>query len=404
MNKQELIRHLAKEEGGKIVLLVLDGLGGISFESFEETSLEYAKTPVMDKLASEGCLGLSHPIGRGITPGSGPAHLALFGYDPVGTPVGRGVLSALGIGFDLQPGDVAARGNFCTIDQSGKIVDRRAGRIGNDISQPLVEKLDQIKIDGAETYVRLVKEYRFMLAVRAAGLDGNLADTDPQVVGKAPLDVKALVQEAADTAVYVQRWINAAKEVLRNEHPANMITMRGFGQDPNLPKFQDLYRLKAACVAVYPMYKGVSRLVGMDVLPTDPDFSPADEFAVVAENWGKYDFFFVHIKPTDSRGEDGNYLEKARVIEEVDRSVNLLLDLNPDVLVITGDHSTPAKLRSHSWHPVPTLLWAPGTHRKDRTVKFAESEAAIGGLGHFLAQDLMSMMMAHALRFEKYGA
>jgi 2,3-bisphosphoglycerate-independent phosphoglycerate mutase len=404
MANHDLIRQLAKSSGGKIVLLVLDGLGGLPFEGYAETSLELADTPVMDSLAKEGCLGLSHPITRGVTPGSGPAHLSLFGFDPVLTPVGRGVLSALGIGFDLLPGDVAARGNFCTIDSTGNIIDRRAGRIGSEISLPLVKKLDQIKIAGAETHVRLVKEYRFMLVVRAEGLDGRLDDTDPQATGKAPLQVKALDPAADKSAKLVQSWIDAAQFVLKDEHPANMITIRGFGQDPNLPKFDDLYRLKAACVAVYPMYKGVSRLVGMDVLETGSDYSPEDEFQVVADNWDDYDFFFVHVKPTDSRGEDGKFLEKARVIESVDRALPSLLKLRPDVLVITGDHSTPARLRSHSWHPVPALMWAPGTHLPDRAQSFGEREAQIGGLGQFLAQDLMPMIMGHALRLEKYGA
>lgn len=404
MSRHELISQLAKDHGGKIVLLVMDGLGGLPFDGFEQTTLEYANTPVMDSLAQQGCLGLSHPIGRGFTPGSGPAHLALFGYDPVQSPVGRGVLSALGIGFDLQPGDVAARGNFCTVDDQGKITDRRAGRIGSDVSQPLVDLLDSITIPGAETFARLVKEYRFMLVVRAAGLDGRLDDTDPQETGKAPLPVTALDPTATKTAALVQSWIDAAQGVLKDKHPANMITVRGFGQDPNLPKFDDLYRLKAACVAVYPMYKGVSRLVGMDVLPTGAHFTPNDEFKLVADNWDNYDFFFVHIKPTDSRGEDGNFLAKAKVIEEVDRALKTLLDLFPDVLVITGDHSTPAALRSHSWHPVPTLLWAPASHLPDRAHSFGEREAQTGGLGHFPAQELMSMMMAHALRLEKFGA
>jgi len=404
MTRHDLIKQLAKDSGGKIILLVMDGLGGLPSEGYAETTLEYANTPVMDSLAEAGCLGLSYPIGRGFTPGSGPAHLALFGYDPVQNPVGRGVLSALGIGFDLQPGDVAARGNFCSVDQNGKITDRRAGRIGNDVSGPLVEMLDEIEIPGAETYARLVKEYRFMLVVRADGLDGRLDDTDPQAVGKVPLPVMALDPAAARTASLVQTWIDAAQKVLKDQHPANMITMRGFGQDPDLPKFAGLYQLKAACIAVYPMYKGVSRLVGMDVLPTAAGFTPEDEFRLVEANWDKYDFFFVHIKPTDSRGEDGDYLAKARVIEQVDQALNKLLDLKPDVLVITGDHSTPAALRSHSWHPVPTLLWAPASHLPDRSQKFGEREAQSGGLGHFPAKELMSLMMAHALRFEKYGA
>ena len=399
-----LMRQLARSSGGKIVLLVLDGLGGLPMGEHHGTTLEYAHTPNMDRLASEGCSGLSHPIAMGVTPGSGPAHLALFGYDPVNTPVGRGVLSALGIGFDLQPTDVAARGNFCTVDGNGEITDRRAGRIDSEQARPSVEMLDKIEIPGVETFVRPVKEYRFVLILRGNGLSGGLDDTDPQATGKEPLPAKALDEASQLTARHVQAWLDAARETLSGQHPANMVTLRGFAQDPNLPKFGDVYRLNAACVAVYPMYKGVSRLVGMDILETEAHFSPTDEFQVVAENWDKYDFFFVHIKPTDSRGEDGDYEAKASVIEAVDEALPALLDLNPDVLIITGDHSTPASLRSHSWHPVPTMLYAPAAHLPDSATVFGERAAQQGGLGHFEAADIMPLALAHALRLEKFGA
>ncbi|MCB0006776.1 MAG: 2,3-bisphosphoglycerate-independent phosphoglycerate mutase [Anaerolineales bacterium] len=401
----DLMRQLAEPQGGKIVLLVMDGLGGIPFAGGALTELEAAQTPNLDRLATEGTLGLSHPLGRGITPGSGPAHLALFGYDPISQPVGRGVLSALGVGIELGPTDVAARGNFCTVDENGLITDRRAGRIGNDISGPLVEKLKQVQIPGVSVEVELVKEYRFVVVFRGEGLDGHLADTDPQETGVPPLPVKALRPEAAKTAGLVQQWIEAAAEVLKDDHPANMMTLRGFAQDPRLPQFPEVYNIRSACVAVYPMYKGVSRLVGMDVLATESHFSPADEFAVVADHWDEYDFFFVHIKPTDSRGEDGNFAAKAEVIETVDAALPGLLKLAPDVLIVTGDHSTPAQLRNHSWHPVPTLLWAPATHLRDSATSYGERQAqGHGGLGHLAAADLMPLALAHALRLAKYGA
>jgi 2,3-bisphosphoglycerate-independent phosphoglycerate mutase len=400
----ELMRQLVKPAGGKIVLLVMDGLGGLPMGDYSQTTLEYARTPNMDRLAAEGTLGLSHPIARGVTPGSGPAHLALFGYDPITTPVGRGVLEGLGVGFDLADSDVAARGNFCTVDANGLIIDRRAGRISTEQSLPLIEKLSTIQVPGVALEVRPVKEYRFMLVLRGEELNGDIADTDPQATGKEPLPVTALNPAAQRTAELVQQWVDQAAVVLKDEHPANMVTLRGFGQDPNLPKFQDVYRLKPACVAVYPMYKGVSRLVGMDILETGKDFTPEQEFQVVADHWNDYDFFFVHVKPTDSRGEDGDFLAKAAVIESVDQALPVLLDLKPDVVIITGDHSTPARLRSHSWHPVPTLLWAPASHLPDRARTFGEREAQRGGLGHFPAWDIMPLAMAHALRLEKYGA
>ncbi|HET6446607.1 MAG TPA: 2,3-bisphosphoglycerate-independent phosphoglycerate mutase [candidate division Zixibacteria bacterium] len=400
----DLMRLLAKPDGGKIILLVLDGLGGLPTQSSDQSALEMAVTPEMDRLAAEGCLGLSHPIGRGITPGSGPAHLALFGYDPINNPVGRGVLSALGVGYDLQADDVAARGNFCTVDQDGLIVDRRAGRISSEASLPLVTKLDGISIPGIKTTVMQVKEYRFMLALSGDGLNGNIADTDPQKIGVKPLPAQALSSEAERTAGLVNQWLAAAGEALADDLPANMATLRGFGQDPNLPKFGEVYKLKAACVAVYPMYRGVARLVGMEVIETGEHASSRDEFSIVAENWDSYDFFFVHIKPTDSRGEDGDLEAKAAVVEEVDKALGVLLDLQPDVLIVTGDHSTPARLRSHSWHPVPTLLWAPASHLQDNAQLFGEREAQKGGLGHFEATDIMPLALAHALRLKKYGA
>ena len=400
----ELMRLLKKNHGGKILLLLLDGLGGLPSEGYSQTSLEFASTQNMDQLTSEGCIGLSHPIGRGITPGSGPAHLALFGYDPVRTPVGRGVFSALGVGFHLERGDVAARGNFCTVDSDGLITDRRAGRIASEESLPLVERLKTIKVAGIESFVQLVKDYRFMLVLRGSNLKGRLEDTDPQMTGKAPLSVNATEQDSERTAGIIQDWVDQAGNLLKDEEKANMVTLRGFGQDPQLPQFSEVYGLKAACVAVYPMYKGVSKLVGMEILNTGSDFTPLQEFEVVADHWTDYDFFFVHIKETDSRGEDGDFLGKAAVIESVDRALPRLLELEPDVLIITGDHSTPARLKSHSWHPVPTLLWSPNSHLPDNSESFGEREAQRGGLGHFPASELMPLAMAHAQRLEKYGA
>jgi 2,3-bisphosphoglycerate-independent phosphoglycerate mutase len=400
----DLMRRLAHHEGGKIILLVMDGLGGLPREQGGPTELEAAHTPNLDRLAQEGSLGGSIPVVRGVTPGSGPAHLALFGYDPVLYDVGRGVLSALGVGLPLTTADVAARGNFATVDENGLITDRRAGRIPTEEGAKRVELLKSITLPGVETDVAVVKEYRFVLVLRGDGLNGAIADTDPQQTGVPPLPAKALVPEAEPTAALVNQWIAQAKDILKDHPPANMLNLRGFAMDPDLPKFVDIYKLRAACVAVYPMYKGVSRLVGMDVLETDAHDTPADEFKRVADAWDAYDFFFCHIKPTDSRGEDGDFDAKAKVIEEVDAALPALLDLNPDVLIVTGDHSTPATYKSHSWHPVPTLLWAPGMHMTDRATAFGERECILGALGQFQATDLMPLALAHAKRLSKYGA
>jgi 2,3-bisphosphoglycerate-independent phosphoglycerate mutase len=347
-------------------------------------------------------VGQSIPIGRGIIPGSGPAHLSLFGYDPLHYDVGRGVLSAFGVGFDLQPTDVAARGNFCTIDEDGVITDRRAGRIPSELGAELCELLDEIQIEGVEAFVRPVREYRFVLVLRGTDLSPKIPDTDPQQVGRRPLPAKARVPEAEHTAQLVNQWIAKARTILAQKQPANMVMLRGFAQDPDLPKFDEIYQLKAAAVAVYPMYRGVARLVGMDVIPVDHPVS--NEFRSVLDHWDGYDFFFVHVKYTDSRGEDGDFEAKKAVIEEVDEALPILLDAKPDVLVVTGDHSTPSQLKSHSWHPVPTLLWAPETVRPDGAETFGETACTQGGLGLFHATDLMPLALAHAQRLAKYGA
>lgn len=400
----DLMRKLTKKDGGKIVMLVMDGVGGLPFEPGGPTELEAAVTPNMDRLAREGSLGLTNPIGYGITPGSGPAHLALFGYDPLTFDIGRGVLESFGIGLSVGAADVAARGNFCSLDDQGLISDRRAGRIPTETGEALCRLLSAIELPGVAVEVQAVKEYRFALVLRGAGLNPKLADTDPQQVGKAPLPVQALDPEAEPTARLVQSWVDQARLILADHHPANGLTLRGFSSDPDLPKYADIYKLKAACVAVYPMYRGVSQLVGMEVLPTDPHDTPDDEFHRVAAAWNDYDFFFVHIKYTDSRGEDGDFDAKVKVIEQVDAALPTLLDLKPEVLIITGDHSTPAKLRSHSWHPVPTLLWAPGVHRQDPAQAFGETECLKGALGIFPAVELMPLALAHAGRLNKYGA
>jgi 2,3-bisphosphoglycerate-independent phosphoglycerate mutase len=394
---------LIQKSDNKIILLVLDGLGGLPLDPEGLTELETAKTPNMDKLAAEGTLGQTVPIAPGITPGSGPAHLALFGYDPLVHAVGRGALSAAGVGVHVAPGDVAARGNFCTLDAEGKITDRRAGRIPNEVSIPIIEKLKSVQIPGVNVEINLVKEYRFSIVMRGEGLNAALKDTDPQTTGVPPFSVQATAPSAERTAELFNQWIAKATEVISDHPKANGFTLRGFATDPGLQSYQDAYGLKAACVAVYPMYRGVSRLVGMDVIEFDGEY-PEDEFSAVKEVWEDYDFFFVHIKKTDSMGEDGNFDGKVKIIEGVDEALPDILELNPDVVIITGDHSTPAKMRSHSWHPVPFLLWAPQTAIPDGQTQFGERACQSGGLGTIPALDTMPLALAHANRINKYGA
>jgi 2,3-bisphosphoglycerate-independent phosphoglycerate mutase len=405
----DLMRRLTKDTGGKIILLVMDGLGGLPLEVDGPTELEEATTPNMDRLAREGSNGLSIPISRGIEPGSGPAHLALFGYDPLVYDVGRGALEAAGAGLHTQAGDVAIRGNFATIGEDGKITDRRAGRIATEEAEKACEALSAIKLPGVDLTVKEVKEHRFAIVMRGEGLDHRILDTDPLEVGLAPLPARPTPEAADDpaalhTADLVNQFLAQAKDILKDHYPANFANLRGFAGDPALPKFKEVYKLNAACMAVYPMYKGVSRLVGMDILDSDAHDTPLDEFHRVADVWDQYDFFFVHIKYTDSRGEDGKFNEKVAVIEQVDAALPALMDLAPDVLVITGDHSTPAKLSSHSFHPVPTLIWAPGTHMRDRVTGFGERECMTGALGQFPAEEMIQLMLAHAGRLARFGA
>lgn len=387
----------------KIVMLVMDGLGGLPMQLGGKTELETAKTPNMDRLAAEGMLGQTLPIDYGITPGSGPAHLSLFGYDPVAHEVGRGVLEAMGVGMFVHTGEVAVRGNFCTIDKDGLITDRRAGRIATEDAAKLIEKLKVIKLPGVEIEAKHVKEHRFALVMRGAGLSPDLEETDPQRTGVAPFAVVAKMPEAQKTADLFNQWVAEAKKILSDQPKANCLTLRGFATDPRLETFKQCYNLRAACVAVYPMYKGVSSLVGMDIVPVEGE-APADEFAAVSQVWNDYDFFFIHIKKTDSYGEDGNFDAKVHVIETVDEALPELLKLNPDVLIITGDHSTPAKLKSHSWHPVPFLLWAPDTIRPDTQKEFGERACAMGGLGTINSLEAMPLALGHAQRLTKFGA
>ena len=401
MNEHDLVRELVEKNDSKIVMLVADGLGGLPQQPGGLTELETANTPNLDALAKQGVLGSSVPVLPGITPGSGPGHLGLFGYDPLEFKIGRGALEATGIGFELGPHDVAARGNFCSLGPDGLITDRRAGRIPSEESFQVVEKLQKVSIPGVETFVKPVKEHRFVVVFRGEGLDGRVADTDPQAVGVTPLDPQPLDPAAARTAEVAKEFVRQAREILADEPKANGLTLRGFADRPALPSYQDLYGLKAAAIAVYPMYKGLARLVGMEVVGQPQTLT--EQVELLKENWADYDFFFVHFKYTDSTGEDGDFEGKQKRIEELDAAIPDIEALNPDVLLVTGDHSTPSYLRSHSWHPVPTLLVS-NCCRPDGQTAFNESTCIHGGLGHLEAKYLMPLALANAGRLGKYGA
>lgn len=401
MDSLELIRGLSRPSPAKIVLLVIDGLGGLPHPKTGKTELETANTPNLDQLAAKSICGLIDPIGPGITPGSTPGHLALFGYNPVKFNIGRGVVEAMGIDFDLKPGDIAARGNFCTVDKAGLITDRRAGRISTEKCAELCQLLDGLVIDGVKLFVSPVREHRFVIVFRGKGLAPEVSDSDPQQLGVTPRAVSALDPQADLMSIVANKFVAQARTVLAKHHPANMLLLRGFSQRPHLPTMPEVYKLKPAAIACYPMYRGLAKLVGMQVLETGAAIT--EEMATLKKNYADYDFFFLHIKGTDSAGEDGNFERKVKLIEEADKALSRLTSLKPEVIVVTGDHSTPATLKSHSWHPLPIVLYSEWC-RPDRVSEFSESACISGGLGRFPATQIMPLAMAHALKLAKFGA
>jgi 2,3-bisphosphoglycerate-independent phosphoglycerate mutase len=401
MNTHELIQELREKNSSKIVLLVADGLGGLPLAPGGLTELETAKTPNLDECAKNGVTGLSTPVLPGITPGSGPGHLGLFGYDPLEYRIGRGILEALGINFQVGAKDVAIRGNFCTLGSDGKITDRRAGRPTTERCVQIVNKLRTIKVPGCELFVEPVKEHRFVLVVRGDGLGDRVNDTDPQAVGVTPLAAKGADAASQKTADLINQFVTKANEVLKADAPTNGLTLRGFASYPKIVTFPELYGLRSAAIAVYPMYKGLARLVGMDIL--DAGDTLQTQVARLKAVWNDYDFFFLHYKYTDSTGEDGNFPEKVKKVEALDAIIPQIRELKPDVFIVTGDHSTPSKMKSHSFHPVPTLLLS-DLARPDEVSEFSERACLRGGLGQFQAMHLMLLAMAHAGRFGKYGA
>ncbi len=401
MEREELLRSLTVKNEKKILLVVLDGLGGIPNKE-GKTELEVAYTPNLDRLTEESSCGLAIPVLPGITPGSGPAHMSLFGYDPVKYQIGRGILEALGLDMDVRPGDVAVRGNFATL-RDGKIVDRRAGRIPTEKNRELIERISEKirEIEGVEIILKPGREHRFAMVLRGEGLSDRVSDADPQKEGLPPKPPRALTPEAEKTARVAEAFIQMVTELLKDEPRANTVLLRGFSSHPSLPPMQEVFKLNPVAIASYPMYRGLAKLVGMEVAETGEEIS--DEIETLKNSWEKYDFFYLHIKKTDSYGEDGNFEAKVKKIEEFDSYLPELLSLSPDVLVITGDHSTPSKLKSHSWHPVPFLLHSPYTFR-DGLREFSEVACRRGSLGTFQAVDGMALMLANALKLKKFGA
>jgi 2,3-bisphosphoglycerate-independent phosphoglycerate mutase len=401
MDYLELIREISLSSPAKIILLVIDGLGGLPNPETGRGEIETARTPHLDELTAAGICGMADPVAPGITPGSGPGHLAIFGYDPVKYRIGRGALEATGIEVELKPGDVAARGNFCTVDEKGIITDRRAGRISTEKCTELCKLLDGMSIDDIKVMAYPVREHRFVVVFRGEGLSSDVTESDPTRTDVKPLDIKPLSTAAGKLANVANRFVAEAGTVLAGARPANMVLLRGFSGRPDLPTMQEIYKLKPLAIAIYPMYRGLARLIGMDAAPVGKTLE--DEVGALKHEFGNYDFFFLHVKWTDSAGEDGDFDRKVKVLEEVDRALPDIVNLAPDVLVVTGDHSTPAVLRGHSWHPVPVLLYSKYC-RPDRVERFSELEFTAGGLGRIASMQIMPLAMANALKLTKFGA
>jgi 2,3-bisphosphoglycerate-independent phosphoglycerate mutase len=399
---ESVVTEMARPEGKKALLLVMDGLGG--YRTAERGSeLTEASTPNLDRLAGEGSLGLHDPVTRGITPGSGAGHLGLFGYDPLAYEIGRGALSAAGIGFQLRPGDVAARVNFCTLAADGTIADRRAGRLPTEEAAGICELLmREVRLDGpVELFIQPEREHRGLLVLRGEGLDRDVTDTDPQVVGVPPLEPEARTPEARRTAELVRQVLDQARSLLAGRERGNFLLLRGFDSVKDMPSFPDRYQVKALAIAAYPMYVGISRLLGFETHQVEG--AAKEEVDALAELLPDHDFVFMHIKKTDSAGEDGDFERKVEAIEEVDALVPRMLDAGVEVLAVTGDHSTPAQMAAHSWHPVPVLLWG-GTAAADGLPGFDEVTCRQGSLGRFKAKHLLPQLLAAAGRLTKYGA
>ena len=401
MISTDILRALSQPADTHLVLLVLDGLGGLPHRSDGLTELETACTPNLDRLAREGQTGLSQAVGLGITPGSGPGHLALFGYDALRNNIGRGVLSALGLGLEMSAGDLAIRLNFCTLGVDGTVLDRRAGRIDTGLNQVLVQKLNEVKIPGVDVQFFTESQHRAVLVLRGPNLDPRVQDTDPQAIGVPPRLPDALGPNATHTSGLLAQILVEVRAAIGGETPANFVLMRGYAVVPELQTLGDLYGLNPVCVATYPMYKGLARAVGMHVVEGLHTLS--DQVAALDDVWDAYDYFFLHVKAPDARGEDGDFDGKVAAIEDVDEYLIEIAEHVPDILVITGDHSTPSRLGQHSWHPSPCLFWG-DTVRPDSTSIFSERSCEGGSLGVFSAQAVMALMLAHGGRLAKFGA
>ena len=395
------LSDVVRPTSSRIVMVVVDGLGGMPHPEYGKSELEFADLQTLDALSASSSLGLTTPVLPGITPGSGPGHMALFGYNPVKYLLGRGILEGMGIGADICQGDVAARGNFCVLGEQGNILDRRAGRLDTETCKALCAELNEIKIDGVDIKVYPVMDYRFVLVIKGQGLYPNVSETDPQIEGVHPLVAQPLSSDAQRTVGIVKEFVCKATELLSSsESEANGILLRGFSSLPTLPDFGRQYALSPAAIAAYPMYKGLAGLIGMDVIQSEQTFE--GEIDALETNFDDgHNFFFLHYKPADSAGEDGDFIAKVRQLENFSYEINRVIEMEPDVLVICGDHSTPSFTASHSWHPVPVLIKS--TYSEGTGTVFNEKTCREGALGTMQAEHLMLQVLAHANKLKKFG-
>ena len=404
----------------KVVLVIIDGLGDRPISELkDQTPLEAANTPNLDYFATNGITGIMNAIDVGIRPGSDTSHLAIFGYDPETHYTGRGIFEAAGIGMELKKGDIALRGNFATVTEDLIIVDRRAGRIEN-VSK-LADALNGMKIDGVRFFVKAGVMHRAGVVLRGSNLSHMVSDNDPHEVGVKVKQVKALdnTEEAKFTASVINKFLEEAHKILK-EHEvnkkrrkerlleANYILLRGASKLTHFEPFEKKYKLKACCIAGAGLYKGIAKVLGMDVLQVKGATGTANtdinaKFIAAKKALAKYDFVFVHIKYADNYAEDGNVFGKLKFIEKIDDALIHLIGIKDTLIVITADHSTPCKLKAHSGDPVPIVMFGEGV-RTDKVKEFNERSCMQGGLGRIKGKDLMNEILNLIGKAKLYGA
>ena len=405
----------------KVLFVVFDGLGDRPIKEFGfKTPLEAANTSNFDAIAQKSLCGLSNALGRGVRPGSDVSHLEIFGYPIKQYYTGRGPIEVAGLGVRLQEGDVAFRGNFGTVDETWNILDRRAGRIRR--VDEFAAAIDGMCIDGVQVIVKPGTAHRAGVVFRGRGLSAQVSDADPHEAGKPVAEVRPTDDsaEAAFTASVINKFMRKSYEILNaleanrqraaaGELPANFLLLRGAGQYPTMPSFEEKYGLRACCIAGGGLYKGIGAFLGMDLIEVPgatalPDTDVRAKFRAAKKALETYDFVFTHVKATDSLAEDGNFEGKKAFIEKCNDAASELLNLpEGTLLVITADHSTACELKAHTADPVPVLFCSEHV-RVDEVAEFNERAFARGGLGRVVGSDIMPAVLNILGRLHLIGA